>query len=52
VASFADDLREHGGDPEKVTDTSSDTSAAFIAGIRDNLPNATMTFDRYHIMPI
>jgi transposase len=50
VAAFAEDLREHGGDPESVTDTSSDMSVAFIAGIRDNLPNATMTFDRYHIM--
>ncbi len=50
VAAFADDLRAHGGDPAAITDTSSDMSVSFIAGIRDNLPNATMTFDRYHIM--
>jgi transposase len=50
VEAFADDLRAHGGDPAAITDTSSDMSASFIAGIRDNLPNATMTFDRYHIM--
>src|SRR5258706_4219535 len=50
VVAFADDLRSHGGDPAAITDTSSDMSAAFIAGIRDNLPNAMMTFDRYHIM--
>jgi transposase len=49
VAAFAADLVEHGGDPLAVTDTSSDMSASFIAGIRENLPNATMTFDRYHI---
>ena len=24
-------------------------SSAFIAGIREHLPNATMTFDRYHL---
>ena len=49
VARFAADLAEHGGDPKKVTDTSSDMSAAFISGIGAHLPNARMTFDRYHL---
>jgi len=49
VARFAADLAEHGGDPEKVTDISSDMSTAFISGIGVHLPNATMTFDRYHL---
>jgi len=49
VARFAADLTEHGGDPEKVTDTSSDMSTAFISGIRAHLPHARMTFDRYHL---
>ena len=49
MARFAADLAEHGGDPTKVTDTSSDMSTAFISGIRAHLPNATMTFDRYHL---
>jgi transposase len=49
VARFAVDLAEHGGDPEKVTDTSSDMSTAFISGIGQYLPNARMTFDRYHL---
>jgi transposase len=49
VAGFAADLAEHGGDPEKVTDTSSDMSSAFISGIAAHLPNARMTFDRYHL---
>ena len=49
VARFAADLAEHGGDPMKVTDTSSDMSTAFISGIGEHLPNATMTFDRYHL---
>ena len=31
-------------------DTSSDMSAAFIAGIGEHLPNAAMTFDRFHVM--
>jgi hypothetical protein len=32
VGRFAADLVEHGGDPAKVTDTSSDMSTAFISG--------------------
>lgn len=49
VARFAADLAEHGGDPANVTDTSSDMSTAFISGITQHLPNATMTFDRFHL---
>ena len=40
---------DHGGDPANVTDTSSDMSTAFISGITQHLPNATMTFDRFHL---
>jgi transposase len=50
VGRFAADLAEHGGDPAQVTDTSSDMSNAFISsGIAQHLPNARMTFDRYHL---
>ncbi|MGH4008714.1 MAG: transposase [Pseudonocardiaceae bacterium] len=49
VARFAADLAEHGGDPKKVTDTSSDMSTAFISGIGAHLLYARMTFDRYHL---
>lgn len=49
VASFAADLTAHGGDPARVRTTSSDMSGAFISGIGEHLPNARMTFDRYHL---
>ncbi|MGH8571917.1 MAG: ISL3 family transposase, partial [Gammaproteobacteria bacterium] len=49
VERFAADLAAHGGDPTKVTDTSSDMSTAFISGISQYLPNARVTFDRYHL---
>jgi transposase len=49
VGQFAADLAAHGGDPLQVTTTSSDMSAAFIAGITEHLPNAELTFDRYHL---
>jgi transposase len=50
VERFAQDLREHGGDPDLVTDTSSDMSVVFISGIGEYLPKARMTFDRFHVM--
>ena len=50
VERFAQDLRGHGGDPDLVTDTSSDMSVAFICGISGYLPHAQVTFDRFHVM--
>lgn len=50
VGRFAADLKAHGGDPAAVTQTSSDMSTAFIAGISEHLPNAQLTFDRYHLV--
>jgi transposase len=49
VKEFAADLTAHGGDPQRVHTTSSDMSTAFIAGIKEFLPNARLTFDRYHV---
>jgi len=50
VEAFAEDLVAHGGDPATITNTSSDMSPAFISGIGEHLPNAEMTFDRYHVI--
>jgi transposase len=50
VKAFAEDLLAHGGDPAAITNTSSDMSPAFISGIGEHLPNAEMTFDRYHVI--
>jgi transposase len=49
VQRFAADLAAHGGDPARISDTSSDMSPAFINGIGEHLPNAKLTFDRFHI---
>jgi transposase len=49
VGRFAADLAGHGGDPGTVHTTSSDMSTAFIAGIGEHLPNAALTFDRFHV---
>jgi transposase len=50
VSQFADSLRSHGGDPESITEVCCDMSLAFIRGITDHLPHASITFDRFHVM--
>ena len=52
VKAFADDLKAHNGSAEAVTDVSCDMWPAFIRGVEDNLPNAEITFDRFHIMKV
>lgn len=50
IGLFKDDLVKHGGDPEAIVDVSCDMSPAFIKGIEENLPNAQITFDKFHII--
>jgi transposase len=52
VASFARFLGAHGGDAEAVREVSCDMSPAFIKGVRDHLPNAEVTFDKFHVSKI
>lgn len=52
VKAFANDFKAHQGDPQAVTDVSCDMWPAFIKGVKDNLPNAQITFDRFHIMKV
>ena len=52
VKAFAKDLQAHGGDPAKILEVSSDMSKAFIAGVRDYLPEAQQTFDKFHLIKL
>ncbi|MCX5810856.1 MAG: ISL3 family transposase [Proteobacteria bacterium] len=52
MTAFVQDFKEHHGNPDSITDVSIDMSPAFIKGAEDNLPNAAVTFDKYHIMKI
>ena len=52
VEAFVDDFKTHNGDPDTIKDISCDMSPAFIKGVKDNLPNAKITFDKFHIMKI
>jgi transposase len=50
VERFKVDLSEHGGDPDAIKNVSCDMSPAFIKGVVENLPNAEITFDKFHIL--
>jgi transposase len=50
VAALAEDLRAHGGDPEAIESVSIDMSPAYIKGVTDHLPNAEITFDKFHVI--
>ena len=50
--AFCSDLAAHGGDPALVTDVCMDMSEAFQKGAAENLPNAAVTFDRFHVMKL
>jgi transposase len=52
LKAFKADLEAHGGDANKIKETSLDMSQAYVLGIREYFPNAHLTFDRFHVMKI
>jgi len=50
IAGFINDFRRHGGYPDSISDFCCDMWPAFISGIEQNLPDANITFDRFHVM--
>jgi transposase len=50
VGMFAEDLHAHDGHVEAIESTSIDMSPAFIKGVAENLPNARITFDKFHVI--
>lgn len=52
VSSFKKGFSEHKGKPENVHRFCCDMSPAFIKGIEENFPAASITFDKFHVMKI
>jgi len=52
VARFAYDFQNRHGKVEAIKDVSCDMSPAFIKGVGEYLPNAQITFDKFHILKI
>lgn len=50
IARFAEHLAGHKGAPEQVRAVSIDMSNAFIKGVAEHLPNARVTFDKFHLV--
>ena len=50
VLDFAADLKAHGGDPAKVRHVCMDMSAAYAKGAGLALPEAQISYDRYHVV--
>jgi transposase len=50
IARFAEHLPEHNGAPEQISSVSIDMSTAFIKGVTEHLPNARITFDKFHVV--
>jgi len=46
---FVGDLEAHGGQAKQITEVCQDMSEAYLAGALANLPEAEITFDRYHV---
>lgn len=52
VNAFVKDLVKHNGDAQKIINVSCDMSPAFIKGVKEHLPEAKITFDRFHVVKI
>jgi transposase len=52
VERFAADLRAHGGDPDRIQEITLDMSEAYIKGAGLWLPNAELTFDKFHVLKL
>ena len=52
VARFVEDLEAHGGDAASITAACIDMSRSYIAGVGKHLPEAAITFDRFHVVKL
>jgi transposase len=52
IAAFADDLVAHAGSPASIAEVCQDMSRAFQAGVAAHLPNASITFDKFHVVKL
>src|SRR5574337_1329338 len=50
IATIATELSEHGCPSEQIDSVSIDMSPAFIKGCAEQLPNARITFDKFHVV--
>lgn len=52
LTAFKKDLEEHGGQAEQIKEVSCDMSPAFQKGVETELPQASLTFDKFHTIKL
>lgn len=52
VSDFVEVLEDKNGDRKQIEHVSCDMSPAFIKGVNEYLPEAEITFDKFHILKI
>jgi transposase len=52
VVDFVGELEAKKGDRKAIKQVSCDMSPAFIKGVKENLPQAEITFDKFHIIKL
>lgn len=52
IERFAEDLQAHGGDPGQIEHVCIDMSAAYAKGVALSLPQASISYDRYHVVAL
>lgn len=52
VAAFRSDLLAHGGNPAEIKHVCMDMSAAYTKGVTEVLPQAQISYDRFHVIAL
>jgi hypothetical protein len=52
VVDFVEVLESKQGDRNAIKQVSCDMSPAFIKGVKENMPEAEITFDKFHIIKL
>jgi transposase len=52
IQAFAKDLQDHGGEPTAIGHACMDMSAAYLKGTQAYLPNAQVSYDRFHVVKL
>ncbi len=50
VGEFAGHIEANGLNPKEITQVCADMWPAYLSGVEKNLPGASITYDRYHVM--
>ena len=52
VREFSLELALHNADASQITDAAIDMSKSYISGVKNHLPNAVVTFDKFHVVQL